>query len=424
MARPPYMTEVSGRWEAPEGWYWYPLSNVIKTDAPEIGDRYARQEFISPEGTVPLIQSGDIKNSKEVPSRYKISLEAAEAAKGRDLKLFSGRKLLVTVARETMGRVGILNTDEQTAINNAVSIISPDENIVLLDFLYYYFLMGRTRRYLQETLVPDRSYASRRMMGRVKVPVPPIREQQSILDRIEALTRDIQRSRALLNRMRDDSLAIMHQAITQFFARTCIRQWADRISLGTLLQVYSGLQLYSGEAAYTNYLYIGSQKIEPLTGRLSEQKTVAQSSIHERRVRVLDKARGIILYDCGRPKDRQLRLSRATILQTPQAVCHTDLLPLVIHEQDQVLPRFLLWSLLAETVTLNGSRLEDITITERNFAQALMPAPGKYEQEYISNHLDGIQDSTSKTLEKQEQDLQRLDELEQNVLERAFRGQL
>jgi type I restriction enzyme S subunit len=424
MARLLSMTEVTGRWEAPRGWHWYQLSDIIKTNLPEIGDRFARQEFISDEGTVPLLQSGDIKNSKVVSSKFNISLEDAQVAKGSDLKLFRGRYLLVTVARETMGRVGILDTDQQTAINNAVSIITPDENVVLLDFLYYYFLMRRTRRYLRETLVPDRPYASRTMMGRVKIPVPPMQEQQHILDRIEALTRDIERSRVLLRRMRENSLAIMRQAVAQFLARTRREQWADKISLGNLIQVHPDPQPYSEESPYAHYLYIGSQQIEPLTGRLPEQKTAVQSHIQERRIRVLDNARGIILYDSSRPKDRQFKLSRATMLQVPQAVCHTDLLPLVMHTQDQVLPRFLLWSLLAETVTLNGCKLEDATITKRNITQALLPVPTKHEQEYISNHLDSIQHSINKMLEKQEQDLQQLDELEQSILERAFRGQL
>ncbi len=214
------LIEVPGRWDVPTGWHWYLLSAVTTTGLPELGDTFARKEFISDEGTTPLVQATDVINTKKVLLRNKISLDAAQKSKRSPLKLFKERNLLVTVARDSMGRVGILDTTEKTAINNAVVIISPDERIVLLEFLYYYFLMSLTRSYLRSWVVPEQHYASIEDMGKVKVVVPPVSEQRSILQRIEALSQDIRRSRELLAGMQAERLTIPLFQLKSLLAHT------------------------------------------------------------------------------------------------------------------------------------------------------------------------------------------------------------
>jgi restriction endonuclease S subunit len=349
------LTEVQGRWEVPQGWHWDPLSSVTMTGIPELGHTQAQRDHISDEGTVPLIQSEDVKNIKEIIIRNKIT---QKAVKDYDIKLFTGRKLLVTVARQTMGRVGILNTEEPTAINNAVSIITPNEDVILLDFLYYYFLMERTRAYLKIEIVPDQSYASTTRMGQVQVVVAPMRDQRRILQRIRALLQDIKRCHDLLDTIQVDTLSVINKAITDTFTARRINEWPNRETLQALLGNDSALPSNLPLLTYEHY---------------SRWNNL---------------------------------LSRVTL------------------KDDRILPRFLLWSLLARAITVNGTRLGERNVTRSNLLKAMLLFPDKNEQKHIVNHLAALQDTMHKIQQQQQQDLQRLEQLEQIILEKAFRGKL
>jgi restriction endonuclease S subunit len=341
------MTEATGRWEAPGGWSWHFLLEVT-TCRPELGDAFAQRRYISETGDTPLIQSGDVGKSKEVSPVNKISLQTAERAKGSHLKLFTGKQLLVTVGRETMGQAGILNTDQQVAINNAVVVISPDEDRILLDFLYYYFLMKLTRSYLKERVVPEQNYASPDSIAEVEVIVPPISVQRRILQRIEALSQGIKRSRDLLATIQADTEAAFRQAVIDIFAPEEVNTWPGRVELSELLDEHINQSLLTYENVCT-------------------------------------------------------QLSQSPL------------------KSNLVLPNFVVWALLAHS--FGEPRRKNATSSE-NLSRILLPFPNKDAQQYIANRLDAIRSGRDAMQQQYKQDLQRLDELEQNILERAFQGRV
>jgi restriction endonuclease S subunit len=348
------MTKATGRWETPESWQWCLLPDVT-IRKPELGDTFAQLKYISDEGNIPLIQSADVGNSKEISPSNKISLQAAEGDKGSPLKLFTGKQLLVTIARETMGRVSILNTDQQVAINNAVVIISPDENRVLLDFLYYYFLMNLTRSYLKERVAPERTYSKPDIMDEVKVVVPPKQDQQRILQRIEALSLGIETSRHQLVPIRSEIPTIIEQAIINTFTPLRVNNWTGRSTLRELL---------------------GDQFAQ---------------------------------------WPRQIPLSYEHYAELDELLSHVNL-------DDRVFPGFLLWSLLAYPFTVNGTRLHENIIAIDRIVD--LTFPHKDEQQYIVNRLNAVHATISAMQQHYKDDLHRLDELEQNILQKAFQGRL
>ena len=149
-------SEVPGRWPTPADWKWYTLSDVITGGEPEIGNPGAQEKLINDAGTVTIIFSGDLQDTKEIQTSNRITQK--DAAR---LKTFTGRKLLIAAARDTtMGKVGILSKDQTAVINNVVHIITPSEKYILLDFLFYYFLLQQTRTYLKEQIGPKSSYSA------------------------------------------------------------------------------------------------------------------------------------------------------------------------------------------------------------------------------------------------------------------------
>lgn len=415
-------TEVLGRWPTPAGWKSYILSDVITEDKPETGDAKAQKKLINDAGTVTIIFSGDLQDTKEIRTSNRITQKDADA-----LNPFTGRKLLVAAARETtMGRVGILSRDQTAVINNVVHIITPNEKLILLDFLFYYFLLQQTRTYLQEELAPNSTYIPPEIMATARVVVPPLSEQQRIVERIEALTHDIEKCRTLLRIQREDILTVLEQTLSEAFSLARVKTWSVAIQIRKLLNITASQQK-AGEKAYENYPYIQIKNIEQFTGRLLDLKSVRESNLPENRpFSVLENAHGTMLYASNTENSQPGRVS---ILQLNEAACHTDLFPLVMLQKSSVhvLPDFIYWSLLARTPTAvdTGMRLGDVKVTKTRLFNAVLPFPANaHEQTAIVNHLNAVRDTVRKIREKQDEEQQRLDQMKQHILEKAFRGLL
>ena len=263
-------------------------------------------------------------------------------------------------------------------------------------------------------------------MATAKVVVPPLPEQQRIVERIEALTHDIEKCRTLLRIQREDTLTVLEQTLSEAFSLTHVKTWSLEIQLRKLLNITASQQK-AGEKVYENYPYIQTKNIEQFTGRLLDLKSVGESNLPGNRVlSVLENAHDTILYTSNTGNSQPGRVS---ILQLNQAACHADLFPLVMLPQDSVhvLPDFIYWSLLARTPTAvdTGMRLGDVKVTKTRLFNAVLPFPTNLnEQTAIVNHLNTVRDTVRKIREKQDEEQQRLDQLKQHILEKAFRGLL
>lgn len=418
--------EVPGRWPTPANWRWCTLSDVIINGKPEPGDARAKENLINDAGTLTIIFSGDLQNTKEIQATNKITLKEAKTLK---LKQFTGRKLLVAGARQTMGRSGILGKGQTATINNVVHIITPDERYILLDFLFYYFLLQQTRSYLQKELAPNSSSISPDIMATAKVVVPSLPEQQRIIDRIEALTYDLEKSRTLLLSQEKATLTVLEQALTEVFSAQRISGWFRVVPIYALLTITSPQQR-AGEQAYKNYPYIQTENIEPLTGRLLNLENIAANNLSEnRKLYIMKNAYDILLYAPDKLEGSFSSIRKASMLQLEGAACHTDLFPLTILPQNpvSVLSDFIYWSLVACTPTSIGAgiRLGNVNITQTRLFNSFLPFPSNlHEQMAIVNQLNAVQDAIRKIREKQDEAKERLDQMKQNILEKAFRGLL
>lgn len=418
--------EVPGRWPTPASWRWCTLSDVVINGKLESGDARAKENLINDAGTLTIIFSGDLHNTKEILTTQKITLKEATKLK---LKQFPGRKLLVAGARQTMGRVGILDKGQTATINHVVHIIDPDERYMLLDFLFYYFLLQQTRSYLQQELAPNSSSFSSDIMATAQVVVPPLSEQQRIVDRIEALTYDLEKARTLLLAQEQATLIVLEQALTEIFAARRTSEWFCEAPVEALLAI-NAPQHRAGDQMYEHYPYILAENIEPLTGRLLNLKSMTAHNLPEnRKLFILEKANALLLYAPDKPENRAAFIRKVSRPQLEKAACHTNLFPLAILPQnaESVLADFIYWSLVACTPidARTGRRLGDVTITRTRLFKSLLPFPSElHEQMAIVNQLNAIQETICKIRAKQDEAKEQLEQMKQNILEKAFRGLL
>jgi type I restriction enzyme, S subunit len=422
------LIEVQGRWPTPASWKWYTLADITKDSRVELGDAHAQEKLISDIGTVPLILEQDLRDRKEIHATRYITQSAANILS----KMIPGRALLVAAAREeTMGRVGILDENQVAAMSHVIKVIYPNNQLINLDFLFHYFLLQQTRRYLTEELAPNSTSISPKVLARAKVVVPPLPEQKRLVERIELLTHDVEMCLDLLHKQRKNTLTIIALALRNTFSPSVISTWEGATQGKELFDLSDNLhrvqELLSEASPANNYPYIHAQTIEPFTGRLLDLKTVKASDLNaERSLNILEDAQNMIVYAPANNGSSQQSTNRACILSKDKMVCHSGLFALALRRQYgvHVLPAFLFWSLLADTLTLGEKRLGGMNIKKKHLLDASLPYPELNEQTRIVNHLNTLQHTVMKMREKQDEETQRLGQIKQTILEKAFRGML
>ncbi len=435
------LVEVPGRegWLVPTHWHWYELSRLITTSEIEIGTAALRTDDDSSEGTITAIFSEDLKNSKEIYAPRKIT---EQKQREKNLKIFTGEKLLVAVARDTTGRVGILAEGQNAVCNNVIAIITPNEQRVVLNFLYYYFRLEQTRYYIQKVLVSGRTYIPYKKMGKIKIPVPPLKEQQRIVERVETLTYDINRCIDQVQRNAVDTLITLYQAVTNAFAPLRIKRWSSHTLIQEVLSRNTSLLSQDTRLpTYAQYPYLMNTTIEPLTGRLLASVPLEQIQ-RVTSITIIENAHSVILFGKERTNKKQPEKQNglakqdelyerfasfplvAMLQQAHVAYNHQHFLELTPNPQTEVLPRFLFWSLLADVVTLDGIKLSEGNVSESTIGKAMLRFPSKDEQEQIIRQLDALQNQVTAIRRKQDSSLRHLEELTQLTFERALQGKL
>jgi len=192
-------TEKKGYWEIPSGWDWRQIGDIARMATDD--DNVTKEKLVRNEGKIPVISSGDLKNTKDIQVSGRTTPDLLQDL---NIKLWEEPRLLLARARaETVGRVGIFRG--KAVHNRGVHAIIPDPNQIDLDYLFYCF-RERTinARIVEEVIVQGKSAIRKDHTRQVMIPVPPSAQQRQIVERIETLLKDAERMRFLLEKTQQD----------------------------------------------------------------------------------------------------------------------------------------------------------------------------------------------------------------------------
>lgn len=170
-------------YKVPENWRWVLLSEVVDLFNGDRGANYPSKKDYVLSG-IPFINAGAIQEGKLNPSEYNYitqskykALRAGKVQKGDILYCLRG----------SLGKTAIVDFENQGAISSSLCILRIKYG-VLLKYLYY-LLNSNVVEHQQNSAEngsaqPNLSAAS---VLNYKLPLPPIPEQQRIVDRIESL---------------------------------------------------------------------------------------------------------------------------------------------------------------------------------------------------------------------------------------------
>ncbi len=193
----------------PSNWVWTKFSNLCKLE-----NGYAFKSTDYKKTGVPLIRISNIVDNNVDLSEC-VCIKDANMA---DKFLVTNGDLLIAMSGATTGKNGIYKSDKPAYLNQRVGNIKIlDERLISTSFRNYY-IMDKNQEILKRAYGGAQPNISGKLIGELLVPLPPLPEQQRIVERIESLFEKLDTAKELaqsaLDSFENRKAAILHKAFT------------------------------------------------------------------------------------------------------------------------------------------------------------------------------------------------------------------
>ena len=254
-------------------------------------------------------------------------------------------------------------------------------------------------------------------------PIPPLAEQQRIVDRIESLFAKLdeakEKAQAVVDSFETRKAAILHKAFTGELTAKWREEHGVSIDNWKTTRFDSVAAIRSNlvdPAEYQSFPHIAPDNIEKKTGVLLEYHTIAEDGVTSGKHRFYS---GQILYSKIRPY-----LSKAVVVDF-DGLCSADMYPIEAYQNARCLWYYMLSDEFLLQASTAGSRSVLPKINQKELSALTVHLPtNDREQEEIARILDELFDKEQQTKEAAEIVLDQIELMKKSILARAFRGEL
>lgn len=254
-------------------------------------------------------------------------------------------------------------------------------------------------------------------------PIPPLAEQQRIVDRIESLFAKLdeakEKAQAVVDSFETRKAAILHKTFTGELTAKWREEHGVSIDNWKTTRFDSVAAIRSNlvdPAEYQSFPHIAPDNIEKKTGVLLEYHTIAEDGVTSGKHRFYS---GQILYSKIRPY-----LSKVVVVDF-DGLCSADMYPIEAYQNARCLWYYMLSDEFLLQASTAGSRSVLPKINQKELSALTVHLPtNDREQEEIARILDELFDKEQQTKEAAEVVLDQIDLMNKSILARAFRGEL
>ncbi len=174
----PEIKEEEIPFEIPENWCWLRLGQIGSWAAGATPNR-ANKEYYD-NGTIPWLKTGDLNDGVITDIPECISELALSKT---SVKLQPKGAVLIAMYGATIGKLGILNIEATT--NQACCGCVPYDGIY--NWYLFYYLMSHKKEFIDQGAGGAQPNISREKIVKTLIPIPPLAEQQRIVERLDQL---------------------------------------------------------------------------------------------------------------------------------------------------------------------------------------------------------------------------------------------
>lgn len=411
--------EAEQPYKVPDNWCWTRVSFIANWASGGTPSRKNKEFYL---GNIPWLKTGELNNNFIFDSEEHITEEALQKSSA---KIFPVNSVLIAMYGATIGKVGILGVEAAT--NQACACAQCNETT---NFKYlFYYLISQKDVFISKGQGGAQPNISQEIIKPHVFPLPPLAEQQRIVERIETLFAKLDEAKEKLQNTLDTfetrKAAILHKAFTGELTANWRKQhgltmdsWEEK-TLGEVAILGSGgtpsrkvPEYYLGNVPWVktgevlwNYIYDTEEKISDEAINNSSAKYFPKGTVL------------VAMYGQGLTRGRAAIL--AVEATTNQAVC--ALQPKQILKSEYLFYYFMTnyWEYREKAIGGNQPNYSATMISKW-----LINLPTPDEQIEIVCIIDNLLAKEQQAHSIAQNALAQIDLIKKSILARAFRGQL
>lgn len=411
-------------YDVPENWVWVRLGAVCGFERGITFPSSAKQNERDDEN-IPCLRTANVQDELELNDLIYVN---KKYYKNNIDKLIRENDIIMSTAnsRELVGKTSFVYKVEYPMIFGGF-VMALRANKLLSKFLFYYlrleFLLGRFRG--ESTQTTNIANISSSVLGEYTFPLPPLSEQQRIVERIEELFAKLDEAKERLQEVADSfavrKAAILHKAFT---GELIGKQVTELVPLENLVDLIK-IGPFGSSLHESDYIENGIPLVNPK--HIVQQRIVPQSkiSISDEKAEELSsyklKENDIVL-------GRRGEMGRCAPISNREEnwICGTGSMIIRLKkEYDAKLYSLILGSQATVTYLENsavGSTLKNLN--EKIVRKIPVPQFSNEEQHEIVRLIDDLLARERSAQQAAEQALASIDLMKKSILARAFRGEL
>ena len=193
-------------YEVPSNWAWTKLGYIAKWGS---GGTPSRKNPNFYGGDIPWIKTGELNNGYIYDAEEKITEEAIQKSSA---KLFPINTVAIAMYGATIGKVGVFGLEAAT---NQACACAVSNTAMQYKYLFYY-LQSQKQAFIDKGKGGAQPNISQEVIKEHPCPLPPLAEQQRIVERIESLFEKLDTAKELaqnaLDSFENRKTAILHKA--------------------------------------------------------------------------------------------------------------------------------------------------------------------------------------------------------------------
>lgn len=402
-------------YEVPENWVWVRLKSVASWGSGGTPSR-KHEEYYN--GDILWIKTGELNNGWIYDTEEKIT---DEGLKKSSAKLFPPYSVLIAMYGATIGKVAILGVPATT--NQACACAVCNKSLLYM-YLFYYCISQKTV-FIEKGKGGAQPNISQIILKQHPIPLPPLFEQQRIVERIEELFAKLDEAKERLQEVADSfavrKAAILHKAFT---GELIGKQVTELVPLENLVDLIK-IGPFGSSLHESDYIENGIPLVNPK--HIVQQRIVPQSkiSISDEKAEELSsyklKENDIVL-------GRRGEMGRCAPISNREEnwICGTGSMIIRLKkEYDAKLYSLILGSQATVTYLENsavGSTLKNLN--EKIVRKIPVPQFSSEEQHEIVRLIDDLLARERSAQQATERALASIDLMKKSILARAFRGEL
>ena len=237
--------ESEWQYPIPGNWKWTRMQNVAFWGSGGTPSRRIPEYYV---GDIPWIKTGELNNGYVFETEEFIS---EEALKKSSAKVFPVNTVMVAMYGATIGKVAIMGVPATT---NQASACAVANNAMNYKYLFFYAL-SQQDAFIELGKGGAQPNISQEVIKNHYIPLPPLAEQQRIVNRVESLFEKMDQAKGLIQEALDSfenrKAAILHKAFTGELTKNWrekngigMESW-EKLKLGNTIKLISGQDISS-----------------------------------------------------------------------------------------------------------------------------------------------------------------------------------